>query len=152
MQQRTVEGGLGERIFAGVVGFIFLGQFFLALHYPPDPRLFPLIIAVIGMALCIALLAGMGLHDRELGSPERLPRASLVLTLLVSPVYGAVLWLFGYWLATLVAIPLIAMLLGYRSRGKLFLVSVATTIALGVLFPLLDVPLPVGLLPEKFGL
>lgn len=143
--------GLGERVFAGAIGIVFLGQFCMALRYPADPRLFPLMVAVAGGALAVALLAGFGLHDATLGPPEKLPRASLALTLSVSPVYGFCLWLFGYWIATLVAIPVISMLLGYRNLKILLLVTAGVTAALGIIFPLLAVPLPKGMLPAMLG-
>jgi hypothetical protein len=149
-QERTAVG-LGERVFAGAIGIIFLGQFCMALRYPSDPRLFPLIVAVAGGALAVSLVAGFGLHDATLGPPKKLPRASLLLTLGVSPAYGFCLWVFGYWIATLVAIPVVSMLLGYRKRTVLVLVTAGVTAALGIVFPLLAVPLPKGMLPAMLG-
>jgi hypothetical protein len=143
--------GFGERLFACAIGFLFLAQFCMALRYPSDPRLFPLIVAIAGGALTVALLAGFGLHDATLGRPEKLPRARLALTLSVSPAYAFSLWIFGYWIATLIAIPLVSTLLGYRKRKALFWVTAATTSALGIIFPLLDVPLPKGMLRAIFG-
>jgi hypothetical protein len=61
------------------------------------------------------------------------------------------LWLFGYWIATIIAIPAVAFLLGYRRWHQVALVTVGITIALGVLFPLLNVPLPVGFVPHLAG-
>lgn len=147
MNDRLSRGGVGERVFAGAIGIVFAGQFLMALRYPPDPRLFPLIVSAIGFLLAIAMLFGPGLHDRELGAPELLSRFSVILTLAVSPAYGVALWLFGYWISTIIAIPLIAWMLGYRRRSILAIVTVGVAVSLGVLFPLLDVPLPVGLLP-----
>jgi hypothetical protein len=59
--------------------------------------------------------------------------------------------LFGYWIATLVAIPVVSMLLGYRKRTVLVLVTAGVTAALGIVFPLLAVPLPKGMLPAMLG-
>ena len=140
------KGGIGERIFAGALGLVFVGQFLLALRYPPEPRLFPLIVAVAGGALTLALASGRGLHDHQLGAAEKLPRARFLLTLAVSPAYALALWLFGYWVATLAAIPLIAIQLGYRNKRNLALVTVLTSLVLGIIFPMLEVPLPKGLL------
>jgi|SRR6185437_7953172 len=151
MSDRTSRNGVGERIFAGAIGIIFAGQFLMALRYPSDPRLFPLIISAAGFLLTVALVLGLGLHDRHLGRPEPLPAGRLTLTLVVSPVYALGLWFLGYWVSTLIAIPLVAWLLGYRKRQTIAIVTLVVTVLLGVLFPLLDVPLPLGLLPRLVG-
>ncbi|MGH6725428.1 MAG: tripartite tricarboxylate transporter TctB family protein [Pseudolabrys sp.] len=151
MNDRLSKGGVGERVFAGAIGIVFAGQFLMALRYPPDPRLFPLIVSAAGFLLAVVMLFGPGLHDRDLGAPESLTRRSLILILAVSPAYGVALWLFGYWISTIIAIPLIAWMLGYRRRSMLAIVTAAVAVALGVLFPLLEVPLPVGLLPAMIG-
>jgi putative tricarboxylic transport membrane protein len=143
-------GGFGERVFAAVIGIVFAGQFILALRYPPDPRLFPLIIAGIGCVLTVLLVIGLGLHDAEHGAPARLARGKLILTLAVSPAYGLSLWLLGYWISTLIAIPLVAWQLGYRNRTVLALVTVGIALALGLTFPLVNVPLPRGFLFAHF--
>jgi hypothetical protein len=148
MSERVSQDGLGERIFAGAVGLIFAGQFLMALKYPSDPRLFPLIVSAAGFMLSVALALGVGLHDHLLGPPEVLPKARLTLTLAVSPIYAFGLWFLGYWIATIIAIPTIAWLLGYRNKPILVLVTFGVALALGVIFPLLDVPLPVGFLRE----
>ena len=152
MEKTSPRAGVGERIFAAAIGAIFAVQFILALNYPPEPRLFPLIVAVAGMLFSIALLSGIGLHDRELGAPEPIARGKLALTLAVSPVYGVALFVVGYWIATLAAVPTVAWLLGYRNARTLAIVTVSLAVVLGVLFPLLGVGLPRGLLVENLGL
>lgn len=152
MHDKTTPSGAGERIFAGAIAVVFAGQFLMALRYPADPRLFPLIVSAAGFLMAVVLVCGPGLHDRILGAPEPVPRNKLLLALAVSPAYGLGLWVLGYWVATLIAIPVIAWLLGYRNKPMLALVTGCVTVALGVLFPLLDVPLPKGLLPALFGL
>lgn len=143
--------GVGERVFAGVLGLVFAAQFLMALRYPPDPRLFPLIVSAVGVVLASALVFGAGLHDRFLGTPERLPPGRLILAIVAAPLFALGLWLFGYWIATIIAIPAVAFLLGYRRWHQVALVTVGITIALGVLFPLLNVPLPVGFVPHLAG-
>lgn len=151
MSDRVSRDGVGERIFAGAIGVIFTAQFLMALRYPSDPRLFPLIVSAAGILLAVALVLGVGLHDRHLGRPEALPARHLTLTLVVSPAYALGLWVLGYWMATVIAIPLVAWLLGYRKKQTIALVTIGVTVTLGVLFPLLDVPLPLGLLPRLIG-
>jgi hypothetical protein len=152
MSDNNLSARVGERIFAGAIGLVFAGQFMMALRYPPDPQLFPLIVAAAGFILAGLLVLGVGLHDHAIGAPEPVPRDKLVLTLAVSPVYGAALWILGYWIATIITVPAIAWLLGYRNKTILAAVTIGVALALGVLFPLLGVYLPVGLLPELVGL
>lgn len=150
MSDNMVRPGVGERIFAAATGVVFAGQFLLALRYPSDPRLFPEIVSAAGFILAATLIIGPGLHDRILGAPEPIPRRQLVLALAVSPAYGLGLWVLGYWIASLITIPAIAWLLGYRNKPMLALVTAGAAVALGVLFPLLDVPLPKGILSTFF--
>jgi hypothetical protein len=152
MEQAGPRPGVGERVFAAIIGAIFAVQFVMALGYPPEPRLFPLIVAVAGMLFSVALLAGIGLHDLEMGPPEPIARGKLALTLAVSPLYGIALFFVGYWIATLAAVPTVAWLLGYRNARTLAIVTISLAVVLGVLFPLLGVGLPRGLLVEKLGL
>jgi hypothetical protein len=144
---------LGQRIFAGVVGIVFAGQFLMALRYPSDPRLFPLIISAAGFLLAVALVFGLGLHadDEESAAHTKRP-PQFLLTLVVAPIYAFALWLFGYWTASILAIPIVAWKLGYRRKLPLAIATFVVTVLLGVLFPLLEVPLPKGLLPSLMGL
>ena len=146
MNNNSERIGSGERIFSFCTGAVFAAQFLMALRYPTDPRLFPLIVSGAGLFISVLLAFGAGLHDRLLGPPEPVSMNKLVLTLGVSPAYGLGLWVLGYWIATLITIPAIAWLLGYRHKAMLALVTACVAVALGVLFPLLDVPLPKGLL------
>lgn len=148
MHDNTSRTGFGERIFAGSIGIIFAGQFLMALRYPSDPRLFPLIVSAAGFILAVTLVLGPGLHDHILGAPETAPRRQFALALAVSPAYGLGLWILGYWIATIITIPAIAWILGYRNKLILTFVTACVAVALGALFPLLDVPLPKSLLPE----
>jgi Tripartite tricarboxylate transporter TctB family len=149
MSEKTSRAGVGERVFAGAIGLVFLVQFLMALRYPSDPRLFPLIVAGVGVLLSVAIVFGVGLHYADTDSPEPLSKPDLILALVVSPAYGFVLWLLGYWIASGIAIPLLAWLLGYRNRSVLMTSTISVVVVLGVLFPLLDVPLPSGFLMQQ---
>jgi Tripartite tricarboxylate transporter TctB family len=153
VQVRTRQGR-GERIFAALIGAVFVLQFALALRYPADPRLFPLIVSAIGAALALAVVLGFGLGGEAHGAEEEVPatveagtrRAPFLLALTAPPAYGAALWLFGYWIATPVTIPVVAWLLGYRRVAVIAAVTSGVTLAIGILFPLVHVPLPAGLI------
>ncbi len=149
MSEKTSRAVIGERVFAGAIGLVFLAQFLMALRYPSDPRLFPLIVAGVGVLLSVAIVFGVGLHYADTDSPEPLSKPDLILALVVSPAYGFALWLFGYWIASGLAIPLLAWLLGYRNRSVLMTATMSVVVVLGVLFPLLDVPLPSGFLMQQ---
>ena len=77
--------------------------------------------------------------------------------LLAAPVFGLLFWLFGFVIASLAAMLLIPLLMGYPNRRKLVLVAVITVVVLALIGPyLLNVDLPHGLLGdwliERLGL
>lgn len=141
--------GRGERLFAASLGLIFAVQFGLALRYPSDPRLFPLIVSAVGVLLAAAVALGFGLGgERAEEAADDAPPgpAPSLLALIAPPAYALALWLIGYWAATIIAIPLLAWRLQYRNVVVLALVTTGVAVAIGVLFPLVHVPLPPGLL------
>lgn len=147
MPENATHSAGGGRLFAALIGIFFGVQFVLALGYPSDPRLFPLIVSAIGFFLAMALTLGFGFDEQD-GEPtqQRPGRRQLELAILAPPAFGFGLWLLGFWLATLVAIPAIAYLLGYRNRAVIAAVTVGVALSIGVLFPLVHVPLPHGLI------
>ena len=134
----------GERIFVAVIGVIFATQFVLALRYPSDPRLFPMLIAGAGALLAVAMECGVGLGGSAAAMHVPSARARLFLALVVPPFFAVMLWGLGFWIATLVAIPGIAWLLGYRRPLVIVLVTLAMAAAIGIVFPLVNVALPTG--------
>ncbi|MBM3487857.1 MAG: hypothetical protein FJX67_14695 [Alphaproteobacteria bacterium] len=147
----TIALGLAA-VFAVVVG--------TALGYPRDARLFPVIIGTGGLVLSLALaiLALMGRNVAAAGTTPDMASeeagagpARFALAVLAAPVFGLLLWLVGFWIATAVAVYAIPWLMGYRHRLKLLLLALGTIAAHVVTFPLLlKVPLPVGELGEWF--
>ena len=137
---------LGGRVFAAVIGVFFAVQFVLALGYPSDPRLFPLIVSTTGFFLAVALVAGFGFGEEEDDPVTPAGRRQLMLAVLSPPAFALGLWLIGFWLATLVAVPSIAWLLGYRNKAVIGAVTIGLMVSIGVLFPLVHVALPAGLL------
>lgn len=142
MAQGQIRRSTGERIFVSIIGLLFGLQFVLALSYPPDARLFPLIVCGVGFLLAVAMEFGMGLGEAIGEKLSPMSRRLLALALLAPPLYAAALWLFGFWIATAIADPAIAYLLGYRRPLVLVLVTASMTLTIGVLFPLVNVALP----------
>ena len=58
MSQENRHSTYGELIFVGVIALVFVLQLGMAISYPADPRLFPLIIAFFGILLAFATQIG----------------------------------------------------------------------------------------------
>lgn len=152
MTEKSGRRSRGERIFVAVIGLVFAFQFATALSYPPDPRLFPLIVAGAGMLLAGSMEFGIGLGDDVTEEPGAMSWRMLSLALVTPPLYALGLWLLGFWIATIIAIPTVAMLLGYRRPIVMALVTAGITLAIGLLFPLANVGLPkAALFGRHFG-
>jgi Tripartite tricarboxylate transporter TctB family len=141
MSQKNRHSTYGELIFVGVIGLVFALQFVLAMSYPADPRLFPVIIAVIGIVLAFATQVGMR-GRKSSKTPEPIAATKLALVLVVPPLYGIVLWAFGFWIATILTIPALSVLLGYRRYFLILLVTVGMALAVGLLFPVVNIAVP----------
>jgi hypothetical protein len=141
MAQQNRHSALGERIFVGVIGLVFAIQFVLAMSYPADPRLFPLIVAAIGVGLAVATQI-RGREKKPPKTPEPIAPRRLALALIVPPLYGIVLWALGFWVATILAIPALSLLLGYRRYFLILLVTAGMTLAVGLLFPVVNITVP----------
>jgi hypothetical protein len=141
MSQQHRHSALGERIFVGVIGLVFAIQFCLAMSYPADPRLFPLIVAAIGVGLAVATQIRRR-EKKATQTPEPIAPRRLALALIVPPLYGIVLWALGFWVATILAIPALSLLLGYRRYFLILLVTAGMTLAVGLLFPLVNITVP----------
>ncbi|WP_233838928.1 tripartite tricarboxylate transporter TctB family protein [Paraburkholderia sp. ZP32-5] len=125
----------------GVIGLVFVIQFGLAMSYPADPRLFPLIVAAIGVRLAIATQI-RGREKKPPRAPEPIAPRRLALALIVPPLYGVVLWALGFWMATILAIPALSLLLGYRRYFLILLVTLGMALAVGLLFPVVNITVP----------
>jgi hypothetical protein len=139
--QENRHGAYGERIFVGAIGLVFVLELGLAIPYPTDARLFPLLIAVVGILLACAALIGMR-ASKALKAPETIAAAKLALVLGVPPLYGLALWALGFWIATAVTIPALSILLGYRRYVLIALVTVGMALAIGLLFPIVNIAVP----------
>jgi len=122
-----------------------------ATRYPRDSRMFPILIGSIGLLVAILLLVrllrGTVRHaageDPEGG--EAFHAAPLWAALLAAPVFGIVLVLFGFWVATALCAFFGPAVMGYRSLWRRVALTLGTLAAFAVLFPVvLDVSLPRG--------
>lgn len=131
-----------------------------ALGYPRDARLFPIIIGTGGLVLSLALAlavmirGGAPLADTA-AKPDEARDAHgsgrIVLAVLASPVFGLLLWLVGFWIATAIAVFAVPWMMGYRNKAMLALLALGTIAVLALTFPyLLKVGLPIGVFGEWF--
>jgi Tripartite tricarboxylate transporter TctB family len=134
--------------FAGIVAF--------ALHIPFDARLFPLVIGGAGILLVLAVAIeqarrraadALQIEADDAAAKSDWPRYGTAL--LSAPVFGLLFWLFGFVIASLAAMLLIPLLMGYPNRRKLVIVAVVTVGVLALIGPyLLNVDLPHGIVGD----
>jgi hypothetical protein len=72
-----------------------------------------------------------------------------VTALLSAPAFGLAFWLLGFVVASLAAMLLMPVLMGYRNRRRLVVIAVITVAVLALICPyLLNVDLPHGLVGD----
>jgi tripartite tricarboxylate transporter TctB family protein len=124
---------------------------------PFDARLFPLIIGGAGILLTLAVAveqvrrrqAGDAavVHKDDPATRADWPRFATAL--LSAPAFGLLFWLFGFIVASLAAMLLIPLLMGYTNRRRLVITAVITVAVLAVVAPyLLNVDLPQGVVGD----
>jgi hypothetical protein len=124
---------------------------------PFDARLFPLIIGGAGIVLTL-VIALEQVRRRRVGAAAvvdeddpvtRADRPRYATALLSAPAFGLLFWLFGFIVASLAAMLLIPLLMGYANRRQLVLTAVIAVAALAVVAPyLLNVELPQGVVGD----
>jgi hypothetical protein len=124
---------------------------------PFDARLFPLIIGGAGIVLTL-VIALEQVRRRRVGAAavvdedDPVTRADwprYATALLSAPAFGLLFWLFGFIVASLAAMLLIPLLMGYANRRQLVLTAVIAVAALAVVAPyLLNVELPQGVVGD----
>jgi len=134
----------------------FLGIVAFAFHIPFDARLFPLVIGGAGILLVLAVgieqvrrrVADVPVAETD-DAAARADWPRYCTALLAAPVFGLLFWLFGFIIASLAAMLLIPVLMGYSNRGKLLIIAVITVAVLALIAPyLLNVDLPHGLIGD----
>jgi hypothetical protein len=135
----------------------FIGIVALTTKIPFDARLFPVVVGSAGIALMLAIAADQ-MRRRRVGAAAAVdaddpavragwPRFATAL--LSAPVFGLAFWLFGFVVASLAAMLLMPMLMGYSNRRRLLLIAVVTVAVLAVVCPyLLNVDIPHGVVGD----
>jgi Tripartite tricarboxylate transporter TctB family len=135
--------------FVGIVAFSY--------GTPFDARLFPLIIGSAGILLTVAIAiearwrrwadGASVLDDNDPADKADWPRYATAL--LSAPAFGILFWLFGFVVASLAAMLLMPVLMGYQNRRQLVMVALVTVVILALICPyLLNVDLPRGLVGD----
>jgi tripartite tricarboxylate transporter TctB family protein len=135
----------------------FVGIVALSYHLPFDARLFPMVIGSAGILLTLGIVIE---QVRRRGTPgasmadEDDPAAKTdwpryATALLAAPAFGLVFWLVGFIIASLAAMLLIPVLMGYANRRQLVVTALLTVAILALIGPyLLNVDLPHGLVGD----
>lgn len=140
----SLSEGLRRSSVALFLLLIFGGQFLLALGYPEEPRLFPLIVGAAGIAMSLALLFGFGHTEQARAATASSP---LPLVPVLAPVlFAAGLLILGFWVTLAVGIPVLVAALGER-RPMVWTLATLTVIAMAWgMFRLIRADVPAGLL------
>jgi hypothetical protein len=138
-------GAWAEVAMAAALGAYFVYQLAAASRYPPEPALFPRIVALAGIGLAAAVALRV-LRLPPAAPADAIAPAKLAVVVSAPIVFGLGLWLFGYWLASAAALIVLPLLLGLRQWKALVLTSLAVTLFFGLVLGYLDVRLPRGLL------
>ena len=143
----------------------FIGIVALSYHLPFDARLFPIVIGTTGILLTLGIAVEdvrrpgardtSTVDDDDAAAKADWPRYATAL--LAAPAFGLMFWLVGFIIASLAAMLLIPVLMGYANRRQLVVTALLTVAILALIGPyLLNVDLPHGLvgdwLIDKFAL
>lgn len=144
-----------EFVLIALLLFFFIGIVALGYRLPFDARLFPLIIGTAGIVL---MLAVAGEQLRRAGDAAAFdtddPAAAAdwpryATALFAAPAFGLLFWLFGFVVASLAAMLLVPVLMGYQDRRRLVVTALVTVAVLALIGPyLLNVDLPHGLVGD----
>jgi Tripartite tricarboxylate transporter TctB family len=153
-----VQGYWGEEFsLIAILLLFFIGIVALCYDTPFDARLFPLIIGSAGIVLTLLIAVEEIRRRRVAGAPvvdHADPAANAswpryATALLAAPLFGVAFWLFGFMVASLAAMLLMPVLMGYRNLRHLVPIAVVTVAVLALICPyLLNVDLPHGLVGD----
>jgi Tripartite tricarboxylate transporter TctB family len=136
----------------------FIGIVALSYHLPFDARLFPLVIGTAGILLTLGIAieqmrrrgardAASTMEDDDPAAKADWPRYATAL--FAAPVFGLMFWLVGFVVASLAAMLLVPVLMGYANRRELVVTALLTVVILALIGPyLLNVDLPHGLVGD----
>jgi Tripartite tricarboxylate transporter TctB family len=144
-----------EFVLIALLLLFFVGIVALGYKLPFDARLFPVIVGTAGILLML-VVAGEQLRGRRAAdaAPVDDPAAAAdwpryATALFAAPAFGLLFWLFGFVVASLAAMLLVPVLMGYQDRRRLVLTALVTVAVLALIGPyLLNVDLPHGLVGD----
>jgi Tripartite tricarboxylate transporter TctB family len=136
---------------------LFIGIVALSYHLPFDARLFPLVIGSAGILLTLGIAIeqvrrrgvrdATTMDDDDPAAKADWPRYATAL--FAAPAFGLVFWLVGFVVASLAAMLLVPVLMGYANRRQLVVTALLTVAILALIGPyLLNVDLPNGLVGD----
>jgi hypothetical protein len=138
-----------------VLLLFFIAIVALSSHIPFDARLFPLVIGTAGILLTLGITIEQVRGGRDasiLDEDDPATKAGwprYATALLSAPAFGLLFWLFGFIVASLAAMLLIPLLMGYANRRRLVIIALLTVAILALIGPyLLNVDLPHGLVGD----
>jgi hypothetical protein len=140
-----------------VLLLFFIGIIALSYHLPFDARLFPIVIGSAGILLTLGIVIeevrrhgardASAVDDDDPTAKADWPRYATAL--LAAPAFGLMFWLVGFIVASLAAMLLIPVLMGYANRRRLVVTALLTVAILALIGPyLLNVDLPHGLVGD----
>jgi hypothetical protein len=135
----------------------FIGIVALSYHIPFDARLFPVVIGSAGILLTLAIAVeqvrrrrardAATVDDDDPAAKADWPRYATAL--FAAPAFGLAFWLVGFVVASLAAMLLVPVLMGYANRRQLVVTALLTVAILALIGPyLLNVDLPHGLVGD----
>jgi len=135
----------------------FIGIVALCYNIPFDARLFPVVIGSAGILLTLAIAVeqvrrrrvrdAATVDDDDPAAKADWPRYATAL--FAAPAFGLAFWLVGFVVASLAAMLLVPVLMGYTNRRQLVVTALLTVAILALIGPyLLNVDLPHGLVGD----
>jgi hypothetical protein len=127
-----------------------------ASRYPRDSRLFPVMVGIAGLALAALLLLRMAQgavakpSGEDVEEADFVPAAPLWAAVLAAPLFGLVMWVVGFWAATVICTFFGPAVMGYRRLRVRIGLTIGTLAVMVVLFPvMLNLPMPRGEIMDR---
>jgi hypothetical protein len=147
---------LAARLICAALFAVFGIVLLLGAGFPREAGLFPMIAGGVGLAITfLIVISDRGAVDQDPpekgpASPARTPGRTTI-ALLSAPVFAALVWGAGFYVASFLALIGMPWLLGYRRPFILIAVAVGGVAVLAALFDIaMDMTLPQGLLGDWF--
>lgn len=119
-----------------------------------DSGLFPRIIGFFGLVVMAVVALRFLRGGAEIVDDDELlttTKRKRLVALISPPAYGAVFYIFGFYVSAGIAIGAVPWMLGYRKPVALLLLGIGTVAVLSLLFStVLNVPIPHGVVGEWF--